>query len=86
MSLSYFLVNFNTDADRFFFFWLATLLLFIMAIAMSLMLVLLMPNHQILMILFGISQNLWWCVKPEWHGAGHGGWGSWKLLWAPGLS
>jgi hypothetical protein len=60
VSLSYFLVNFNPDADRFFFFWLATVLLYVMGISMSLMLSLLMPNHQVLMILFGISQNMWW--------------------------
>ncbi len=60
VSLLYFTVNFNTDADRFFFFWLATVLVYWMCIAKSLMLCLLMPNHQVLMIVFGLTQNLWW--------------------------
>jgi hypothetical protein len=65
VSLLYFTVNFNTDADRFFLFWLATLLVYLLCVAKSLMLSLLMPNHQVLMILFGLTQNMWWYVVEE---------------------
>jgi hypothetical protein len=60
VSLLYFTVTFNADADRFFFFWFSSYLLYVMGISMSLMLSLLMPNHQVLMILFGVTQNMWW--------------------------
>jgi hypothetical protein len=62
ISVSYFLVGFSLDADRFFFLTLATYFLFVMLIAKSLFLSLAMPNHQVLMIAFGVLQNLWWYV------------------------
>jgi hypothetical protein len=46
------LVGFSSDADRFFFFWLATFLLYMVAIAMALMGTFLFPNHLVRGCLF----------------------------------
>jgi hypothetical protein len=58
--VSYFLVNLSSDAGVFFFYYLCSYNLYMMCIAASLMLAFLMPNHQVMMILFGVSQNFWW--------------------------
>ena len=62
VSISYFLVGFDSAADRFFMFWFAAFLLYLVCVANSIMMSLLMPNHQILMIFFGLTQNQWWYV------------------------
>ena len=60
ISVAYFLVDFSNDAWRFFLLALAAFLLWVMLICKSLFLTFSMPNHQLLMIAFGISQNMWW--------------------------
>ena len=60
--MAYFLVGFSTDAWRYFMFTLSSYLLYVMLICNGLMLTLLLPNHQVFMILFGMSQSFWWYV------------------------
>ncbi len=60
VSISYFLVGFSNEAERFFVLWFSTFMLALVGVAMGMLFAFLLPNQAVMSIFVGVSQNLSW--------------------------
>lgn len=56
MAICYFIIRFVPTAEAFFTFWFYAYLLGLMGCTFGIMLAFLLPAHQVIMIVFGLSQ------------------------------
>jgi hypothetical protein len=54
--ISYFIIRFSPEAARFFAFWFTNYLSALTGVAFGMLLTFMLPGHQVVMILFGLSQ------------------------------
>jgi ABC-type multidrug transport system permease subunit len=54
--IAYFIIGFSTEASRFFTFWFTNYLSALTGVAFGTLLTFMLPGHQVVMILFGLSQ------------------------------
>lgn len=56
ISCAYFIIRFNPHAEQFFTFWFFQFLLCMVGTSFGVLLALILPAHQVIMIMFGLSQ------------------------------